>query len=238
MREWFVGRQGLALQFGVTPEIARLGCRGVAVDWSEAMVRLAWPGDDARHRVVIGDWLALPLAAGCADIAFGDAPMSMLDWGAPYAAFLANVGRVLRPGGRLVLRCFVGPDQAEAPAAVVAAAMAGEIAGFSTFKLRFNIAAYTAAYTAEAGRNDGARIWRLFQALVPDRDALCAAAGWQRAEVDSMDAYEDSGSLHSYPTQGEIAAVLPAGWRHRFVPSGAYPLAACCPLLVVDLPGG
>ncbi len=233
MRPWFAGRDGLALQFGVTPEIALLPERGVAVDWNEAMIRLAWAGDGVRHRAVIGDWLALPLREGCVDIAFGDAPMSMLDWPAPYRVFLENVGRVLRPGGRMVLRCFVGPDEAEPVAAVAAATLAGEIAEFSAFKLRFNMAVFTAA----AGRNDGARIHRMFQAELLDRERLCRATGWARAEVDSMDAYEGGNSLHSYPTRAEIAGVLPAGWRWRFVDSGDYALAARCPLLVVDLPG-
>ena len=232
MRPWFAGRDGLALQFGVTPEIARLAARGVAVDWNEAMVRLAWEDGDG-HRAIVGDWLGLPLRQGCVDIAFGDAPMSMLDWPGPYHGFLANVARVLRPGGRMVLRCFVGPDEAETVAAVAAAALAGEIAAFSAFKLRFNMA----AFAAEAGSNDGARIHRMFQRQVPDRERLCRATGWARAEVDSMDAYEGGLSLHSYPTRAEIAGVLPAGWRWRFVESGDYALVERCPLLVVDVPG-
>ena len=48
------------LLLGVTPELAVIPRRTVAVDWSERMIAVAWPGDcDSRH-AVLGDWRALP----------------------------------------------------------------------------------------------------------------------------------------------------------------------------------
>ena len=87
------------------------GRRGVGVDLSEQMLRrgaakLRRRGLDARARLIAGDVEALPLPSASFDaatIGFG-----IRNVGDPAAA-LAEVRRVLRPGGRLVVLEFSLP---------------------------------------------------------------------------------------------------------------------------------
>lgn len=233
MRRFIAGRTMPVLQLGVTPEIARIAPQSLALDNSPEMLRLAWPGDSPTHRAILGDWLAMPLSSGSIDLALGDGCLTVLQWPREAEQFFRELRRVLRKGGRLVLRCFAGPDEPETLSALKAAALEGRIEGFRVFKLRFNMAAFALAAGAD---NTGIWIHRLFETHFPDRARLATALGEDVAVVDSIDRYVGSPSIHSYPTRDAIAAMLPAGVRHRFVPVGGYPLAERCPLLVADFP--
>ena len=231
MQQVLAARPGPALQLGVTPEIALLSKHGVAVDFSADMIRIAWPGDCATHRAILGNWLALELDDASMDVAFGDGCMSTLRWPNEYHLFLREIQRVLMPGGRLLLRCFVGPDTHEHVEDIAREAYGGRIPDFGGFKLRLNMAAFQTAHGAD---NSGDRIHRLFQQHFPDRERLKEATGWSSAEVASIDAYANALSVHTYPTRNEIVALLPASAQCRFVETAGYPLAERCPLLIVD----
>jgi SAM-dependent methyltransferase len=231
MRPFFNNLRGAALQLGVTPELAHLSESGLAADLSEAMVRLAWPGNTSTHRAIVANWLSLPLNDSSISIAFGDACLSVLSWPDEYQSFFQSMRRVLRPGGILLLRCFAGPDDAEPLAALATATFAGRITHFSAFKLRLNMAAY---HLAGATPNTGAHIHRIFQTQFPDRPRLAQATGWSTAEIASIDSYENASSLHSYPTRAQLISRLPPGTRHRFVETSGYELSERCPLLALE----
>ena len=233
MRPLLAGRH--ALQLGVTPEIAALSASGVAVDSSAPMIRKAWPGDSGAHRAILGNWLAMPLEAGSVDAVFGDASLSVLQWPDECAAVLREVARVLRFGGRMVLRCFAGPDRPETVDQLAAAALAGEAGSFGAFKLRFNMASFAACERKSVSEaNTGRRIHQLFDKQFPDRARLAAAAGWTLDEISGIDAYADSPSIHSYPTRAQLGLEIPVGFRHYFLETSGYALAERCPVLVAD----
>jgi SAM-dependent methyltransferase len=93
-------------------ELARLGCRVVAVDRSKAMLEAARAklaaegvsGVDLRE----GDAAALPLPDGELDAAFAHMVLQYLP--SPADA-LAEMARVVRPGGRVVVIDFVRHDR-------------------------------------------------------------------------------------------------------------------------------
>jgi SAM-dependent methyltransferase len=230
MRPLLAGRH--ALQLGVTPEIALLPASNVAVDFNAAMIRVAWPGDSKTHRAVFGNWLEMPMADASVDAVFGDASFSVLDWPADCVRVMREVKRVLQPGGRLVMRCFAGPDQPERVDEVAAAALAGAAGNFNAFKLRFNMAAFQAS---EGNANTGRRIHGLFERHFPDRARLAAASGWTLAEIGGIDAYAGSPAVHSYPTRAELGQALGEKFRHRFLEGSGYELAERCPLLIADV---
>lgn len=234
MRALLAERPGPALQLGVTPAIADASDHGVAIDWNPDMIDLAWPGDSATHRAETGNWLDLHFPDAGFATAFGDGSLTMLAWPHDYGLLMRNLVRVMRPGGRLVARCFVRPDDGETPEALAAALWAGDVDHFGAFKLRLAMA--TAAIDGRV-HIPVADIHARFEASFPDRAALAEATGWGAAEFAQIDAYRDAGSHLSYATRAEIAATLPEGAMHRFVATGGYPLADRCPLLVVDLPG-
>ncbi|MBA2933135.1 class I SAM-dependent methyltransferase [Sphingomonas sp. CGMCC 1.13654] len=233
IRALLAERPGPALQLGVTPAIADASAGGVAIDWNPDMLRLAWPGDSATHRAEVGNWLDLRFSNASFATAFGDGSLTMLDWPADYRLLMRSLGRVLRPGGRLVLRCFVRPDACEAIGDLAAEVLAGKVDHFGAFKLRLNMA--TAAIDGRV-YVPVADIHAQFEAHLPDRAAIETATGWGAAEFAAIDAYRDAGSHLSYATRAEIASTLPEGATHRFVETEGYPLADRCPLLVVDFP--
>ena len=234
MKPLVTARRGLALQLGVTPEIAHLSRDGLAIDWNPKMIDMAWPGDSSTHRAVVGNWLALPLLSASVDVAFGDGCLSTLSWPGQYRSFLNEMQLAIRPGGRLVLRCFVDRDGGEHIGDVVQDALRGNIQCFGAFKLRFNMAVCFAA-----GRVDitGAQIHRSFERYFPDRGLLASVTGWSNAEIGSIDAYAEATPVHSYPTRNQIAALLSKGTDYRYVETVDYPLCERCPILIVEYPG-
>lgn len=81
-------------------DLVRLGHRVVAVDASPTLARAAASHPETAAAQVLGDLARLPLASGVADLAL--AFMSLQDVDEVEAA-VAEVARVLEPGGRLVL---------------------------------------------------------------------------------------------------------------------------------------
>jgi hypothetical protein len=222
---------GCVLLLGVTPELADIGRKTVAVDWSENMIAHVWPGDTDRRRAVLGDWLAMPLRRRRFSAVIGDGSLNCLAYG-DYPALFARLERLLAPGARLAVRVYATPAPCESIDSIRQDAMAGRIAGFHAFKWRLAM-----AIAAERRSPDVpvALIHRLFENQFADRRALGRAAGWDREEIDEIDAYACSETAYSFPTLGEFAAALPRSFRQpRFVDSGAYELAERCPILVAE----
>lgn len=221
------------LLLGVTPELATIPRRVIAIDWSADMIRVAWPGDDDGRRVVIGDWKQMPLAACSVAAAIGDGVLTMLSYPAEQPLLFEQLRRVVRPGGRIVLRCFATPEPCEELEAIRTAALAGALP-FHAFKQRFNMAVCAAGKRHNIA---SAQLFDQFVALFPDRAALARASGWSIATIAEMDAYRASRYIHCYPSRTGILAVVPTWARNvRFVETDGYPLAERCPLLVFDLP--
>ena len=217
------------LLLGVTPELAVLPSDTIAVDWSARMIALAWPGDTRRRKAVLGDWRRLPLASGSVAAAIGDGCLTMLRFPDEQPLLVEQLRRVVRPGGRAVIRCFTTLDPGETVAEVCAAALTGGLT-FHEFKLRFNMAA---ALETPDGNVRSEQLFGRFETCFPDRVALSRASGWSLAAIAEMDAYRGSAYLHCYPSRRRLEALAPGA---RFVETGGYPLADRCPLLVVDFP--
>ena len=223
---------GPVLLLGVTPELAAIATNVVAVDWSEAMIASVWPGDTATKLAMLGDWRDLPLAEHSMATAMGDGCFTMLRYPDDARLLLDQLGRVLRKGARAMIRCFATPEDAESVSDVRHAALAGGI-GFHAFKLRFN-----QAVTLESGRMSitSDDLFRRFEMLFPDREALSRTSGWSPDTVAEIDAYRGAASVHSYPSRSKLLEIVPHDVRASFAPSGNYPLAERCPLLVLEFP--
>ena len=221
------------LLLGVTPELATVPRRVIALDWSADMIAIAWPGDTADRRAVIGDWKRMPIAESSVAAAIGDGALTMLAWPAEQPLLFEQLRRVIRPGGRIVLRCFATPDPCETIEAVRADAMAGALP-FHAFKQRFNMAVSVAEGLPNVA---SALLHDRFEALFPDRPALSRASGWSFETIAEIDAYRGSRYVHCYPSRAAILDLVPDWARNvRFVETTGYPLAERCPLLVIDLP--
>jgi SAM-dependent methyltransferase len=229
-----------ALVLGVTPEIARLawpeGTDLLAVDRSEAMIRLVWPGFPRPGLGALqSEWLDLDLPAGSRDLVLGDGCFNLLRYPDAHAALLRTVRALLSPRGRFAFRTFVRPEASETPAEVYRAALAGEIAGFHAFKLRLLMAHQRDPRAGVPVRE----VWRSFAAHVPDPEALSARLGWPAPQIATIASYRESEAVHVFPSLYELrAACAAAGFRELSCTTGPYELGERCPTLVLAPRGG
>ena len=226
IEELLYQRPGPRLLLGVTPELAALSPATVAIDWSAAMIAQVWPGNSVTRCAVRADWADMPFADGVFAAAMGDGPLNMTRWPGDYARIAERLRAVIRPGGRMVLRCFVSPDGKDRPEDVAAQVWSGAPMGFHAFKWRLAMAAM------EGDSIPMRRLWETFERLFPDRARLAAATGWARETIDEMDDYAVSPLQKSFPTRRQLLESFPQG---RIVETEGYEMADRCPLLVVDL---
>jgi hypothetical protein len=209
-----------ALVLGVTPELVRLPIPSVvAIDHTRAMIGAVLP---RGVPAVVGDWRALPCAPASFELILGDGATSCLAFPHDYRALAAELARVVAPAGKVALRLFVAPARAESVDDVRAAFAAGAIAGFHAFKWRL------AAALARDHHARVADVWRTFQALAPDRDAL----PWPRAVVDTIDVYRESAVVYSFATADEVRDVFAAAFVEDACHTPSYELGDRCPTIV------
>ena len=196
----------------------------VAIDWSAAMIAEVWPGNAPGRTVVQADWMDMPLAPGSFATAIGDGVLNMLHWPDDYGRIVERIGAVLRPGGRIVMRCFTCPDEPDDLASLEPRLPIG----FHAFKWKLAMAVAQAAGDANVAMTS---VWETFERLFPDRERLSRATGWSLEVIAEIDDYKQSPHIKSFPTRAQILTMFPSA---RFVESGTYELAERCPLLVID----
>jgi len=177
----------------------------------------------ADRRAVVGDWLGMPLPAASMDLAIGDGAASLLGYPSDYATFAAELARVVRPGGRVVLRLFAMtvPETLE----TVRAAL-GTIGSFDALKWRIAMAM---AIQSPARSVAVAVIREAFDRIVPDRAVLAARTGWRREVIDHIDIYRDSPARYSFPTVDEVSAAFAPHLVEISRRFPAYELGERCP---------
>jgi SAM-dependent methyltransferase len=191
----------VVLVLGMTPELCRLGRelggRVMAVDNSADMIRALWPRD-ARDcdRAICADWRQVPLPAGSIDVVLADGSLSALPFPGGYAALLAELRRLLRPGGRCLIRCFVSPDRKETVEGVFAALLQGEIGNFHVLKWRLAMALQP---EAAAGVAVG-RVWQALHREWADPARLAERFHWPLEQVRTIDAYRGVDTRYTFPT--------------------------------------
>ena len=227
------GHRERVLLLGVTMELANIGAETIATDHSQTMIAHVWPGDTPSRHAVNADWQALPFPPAHFSAAVGDGSLSAVGYPDGQRGIMAQLSRIVRPGGRFVARLFQAPDKGETVAKVRGAAMAGEIRSFHAFKWRLAM-----AIVAEAADPNikVQRILDVFQREFPDRPALAKAAGWPTEDIDTIDVYRGSPDVYSFPTFDQLCATIPQSFAEpRLQPVGAYELAERCPFLILDL---
>ncbi|PWT89565.1 MAG: methyltransferase type 11 [Proteobacteria bacterium] len=232
VREQIKDCPGRVLLLGVTPELADVAPDLIALDRNASMVEHVWPGNTARRRVLVGDWRRPAFRAQSFAACVGDTCLGALAFPEELTAFLGELAVALRPGGKLVTRVNLSPDVQERVEDVKAALLAGAIRNFHAFKFRLGMALID---RASQPRVRVEAILNAFEALFPDRDALAAATGWERAQIDTIEFYRGSSAAFSFPTRAqlmaEVSKVLVNG---RYVASDGYEFAEYSPLLVAE----
>jgi SAM-dependent methyltransferase len=219
---------------GVTPELARLGKSLVAVDANPNMIGALWIGDDEARKAVIGNWLDLPLPDNSVDAIAGDGCLSAVTTEAQRLKCLAEMARVLRPGGRAGIRLFARPKQTETLDAIKADALAGRIKALAEIVLR------TALSLPVAAPDYGLKMSAVLDAInemFGDRVELMAAGGWQADAFAFIDLYKGSDTICCWFNEDiHVEEALRYFADVRLVVSGDYPVAQRCPVLVMRSP--
>jgi SAM-dependent methyltransferase len=231
--ERLIGRgSGATLLLGVTSELSAVSTSVVAIDWSASAIAFTWPGDADGRRAIRGDWRRLPFALSSFASVVGDGCLNCLEYPGEYRLLLDELARVTRPGGRMALRVFVTPADADSLWTTRTAALAGAVDSVSGLKWRL-----AASLRAEgAGANVPVRaIHEAFDDLFPDRRALARATGWRSDDIDTVDALRHVSGTYSFPTIEELLDVVPVTLVPSFSSSGCYELAERCPMLVLDV---
>ena len=220
------------LLLGVTPEIAAMswpeGTRLLALDKSQAMIDLVWPGDVGGFRkAVLADWFEYRRTDGRHDIVIGDGNFAPLDYPRGYRALAAVAHEALTDAGILLSRFFVRPAQAETPDAVFEDLLANRIKSFHAFKVRLAAALQE---SAEAGVavSDVLAAWK--RARI-DMGALLTMTGWRHETVDMIYLYEGKTSRLSFPDVAEVQAVMSEYFDHRETRYLDYEMGDRCPIM-------
>jgi SAM-dependent methyltransferase len=227
--EQIAGHDARVLLLGVTRDYAVLGEDLTAVDFCPEQIANVWIGDGPGRRAILADWREMDFPPGSFTAAVGDGSLSTLTWPADYRRVLEKVASALVPGGLLVVRCFMAPDEPETVEQVIDAILAGRAASFYGARWRLGMA------LTGSGNVAVAEIHQSFERAFPDRDALARATGWSRATIDLIDAYRGSALIYSFLTRRELLETVADTFANaRFVSSGEYPRAEGYPLLVAE----
>ena len=220
---------------GLTPEIVACdwpdGVKLSAVDHSPAMIGQLWPPakGPANSNVILADWRAMPVESGTVDLVVGDGCYVLQTWPDGYAALTREVCRVLRPGGRYVIRVFLRPAVAESIADIADAFSAGSIGSVHAIKLRLLAAVH--GINGVGSRLDD--VWRAWKSMPTLPQALAGQRGWTPEEIVGIESYAGMDARYYLPTLDEFRRSLGPGLQELECAFGRNELAERCPTLVL-----
>ena len=150
VRDQLKGHDARILLLGVTaglvnadwPERSEL----TVVDSSNTLIGELWPGNTESRRLVRGDWMKVPLPAGGFHCVLGDGVFNLQIYPHGYRALAGRAARVLAPGGLMLVRVFIQPEEKERPEELVRLYHAGRISDFHELRFRFLTALQTSVH--------------------------------------------------------------------------------------------
>jgi SAM-dependent methyltransferase len=217
---------------GVTPEIVQLDWPTQtwlqAFDHSADMIAKVWrPNPKVPSEVQQVRWQSMPLADHMVDCVVGDGSLTVIETLDEYGDVFSEVLRILRPGGSLVLRCFVSPKTNELCQNIVAHAMSGQIGSFHALKWRFAMA-MSAEHNFSVRLGD---VFAEFNRLFPDRDALALQAGWPRESIETINAFDGLEAAITFPALDLLRELCAPYFDLSDIRYGTYELAERCPTI-------
>jgi hypothetical protein len=225
---------------GVTPELCSLplnsGSRFIAVDKSAEMIGNLWhPRPGAQDQAVCADWRQMSLAPSSVDIALGDGSLSTLRYPSEYTTVFGELRRVLRPGSRCVIRCFMQADNPETTDEVFLDLSRGRIGNFHVLKWRLMMALQPDAEQGVAVKG----VWNIMNQTSPDLNLLAERFGWPVEQVRTIVAYRGVNTRYTFPTRAQYCEFFAAaGFCVLQVATQSYELGERCPTFVLERLGG
>jgi SAM-dependent methyltransferase len=224
-----------AIMLGVTPETAGCawpaGTRLRAFDGSVEMIGALWPapGAPAGARAELADWGSLPLGDGETDLVTGDNALAVIYWPEPVIRVVDEVRRVLRPGGRFVVRQPILPDRRETREAILEDLKAGRIETPGVVKARLWATLHRPGWDGMAMQEMRDLWWSLF----PDPEAVAKRLGWSAAQFAMLRKIAD-GRRTTCVTREQLLEIFEPRFRIVEWAVGSYQLAERFPTLVLE----
>jgi SAM-dependent methyltransferase len=221
---------------GLTPEI--IACNWPAdtklsaLDHSPSMIQSLWPPDKgpASAQAILGDWCAMPFASGAIDLVVGDGCYVLQTYPEGFERLTHEVRRVLRPGGRFVIRVFLRPDRLESIADIARELALGEVVSVHALKLRL-LAALHGASGAGSCLDD---VWRAWKSMPSVPAALIGIRGWTAEEIGGIESYQGMSARYYLPTLAEFRRCMESSSLcEEECAQGRHELADRCPTLVL-----
>ena len=228
IRRAIAGQDRRVLLLGVTPELSVLGSELTAIDNSPRMIDRVWPGDSDRCRAILGDWTRFPFPDGSFDAVIGDGSLNSSADG--LERVLAEVRRVLSPGGTAAFRMFCSPETSETLAEIQ---QDSEVVGSgNVHALKWRIAMVLAA-SSPGAVVPVRKILAEFNRMFPNRARLARCTGWDEEEIATLDAYVDADHSLAFPTAAQMLEIAaPFFDSAEVVTASGYPLAERCPTMI------
>jgi SAM-dependent methyltransferase len=225
---------------GLTPEI--IGCTWPAatdlsaIDHSAAMIRALWRADGvpAHSQAIQADWRRMPFAQASVDLVAGDGCYIVLSHPEGFVALTREVSRILRPGGRFVIRVFLRPDRTESIAEIAAALGAGSIGSVHALKLRL----LAALHACDGSGTRHVDVWNVWKTLPSPPPGLLGTRGWTPEEIAGIERYRDLKSCFYLPTLDQTRTILQSAFTELECVTGAYELGERCPTFVLSRNAG
>jgi SAM-dependent methyltransferase len=203
---WFerqaTGRTGArVLLLGVTGRIAAMRWPAsttlVAADWSPGMMRHLPPG---LALPLCADWRELPVRESSFDLAIGDGCYSALAGLDDMAVFNAELARILRAGGTVLMRCFCRPARPIDLGALFQDLRQGRFRNLDLFRWLLAMAVHGASKRGVVLGD----AWEAWARHVPDARALRARMGWTEDGLENLERWAGSAFRYSFPTLEEL----------------------------------
>jgi hypothetical protein len=219
------------LLLGVTQELARAFSIVTAVDREPKMIEHIWPGDDATHRAILGDWFTVDLPLNSFSAVVGDGSFNMVLFPFDAKALMIRLLELMKPGGIAAVRLFTRPEYAVTEEDVIEKSTQFS---WHAFRCYFNM-----YISSTYGTNIPSRMMlQEFNRIFPNRQQLCDITGWRIDDIaNSMDAYKTSNTMTSYPTQQQWLDSVPADADDiRLISVDGYELSKYYPILTFRKP--
>ncbi|MBL1210749.1 methyltransferase domain-containing protein [Geminocystis sp. GBBB08] len=192
---------------GVTPDFISLSWSDnieiIAIDKSSEMIANIWNKNEnhkKKRTVILGHWQNIPLPDNCCDIILADGCFTQLDYPNSYNQVLQELKRILKPQGLFSSRFFLRPSQTEKITNIFCDLKAGNIGNFHLFKLRLAAALQK---STEAGIPVD-YIYQIWKENISNPDEILHQLGWSLDLLKTINVYENSPSIYSFPTLEEV----------------------------------